>query len=103
MADAWWRTLPGGGRGVADVGWRTRGMEHHHQEVCSWMCARMCGGDVLDKVTGGGATRLRRVWEAFSKDLVPGKRRRRHLGGSSEPRAGTITGWDTPADAADKH
>ena len=67
------------------------------------MLGRMLVGNVMDKVTGGGATRLRRVWEAFSKDLVPGKRRRPHIGGSSEPRAGTITGWDTPADTADKH
>ena len=63
----------------------------------------MLGGDVLDKVTGGGATRLRRVWEAFSVDLVPGKRRKPGLGGIGEPRAGTIIGWDTPADAANKH
>ena len=57
----------------------------------------------MDKVTGGGATRLRRVWEASSVDLIPGKRHDLGLSGSSEPRAGTITGWDTPADAADKH
>ena len=63
----------------------------------------MLEGDVLDKVSGGDATRLRRVWEAFSADFAPGKRHDPGLGGSSEPRAGTITGWDTPADAADKH
>ena len=43
----------------------------------------------MDKVTGGDATRLRRFWEAFSKDLVPGKRHELGLGGVGEPRAGT--------------
>ena len=50
-----------------------------------------------------GPTRLRRLGEAFSKDLVPGNRHEPGLGGIGEPRAGTIPGWDTPADAADKH
>ena len=50
---------------------------------------RMLGGDVMDKVTGGDATRLRRFWEAFSKDLVPGKCHGPGLGGVGEPRAGT--------------
>ena len=53
------------------------------------MCGRMRVGGVVDKVTGGGATRLRRVWEAFSIDLVPGKRHGPGLGGVGEPRAGT--------------
>ena len=57
----------------------------------------------MDKATGGGATRLRRLWEAFSKDLVPGNRHEPGLGGVGEPRAGTTTGWDTPTDAADNH
>ena len=61
------------------------------------MCGRMCGGDVLDKVAGGGATRLRRVWEAFSVDLVPGKRRRPGLGGVGEPWAGTISRMGHPS------
>ena len=43
----------------------------------------------MDKATGGGATRLRRLWEAFSKDLVPGNRHEPGLGGVGEPRAGT--------------
>ena len=64
---------------------------------------RLLGGDELDKATAGGATRLRRLWEAFSKDLVPGNRHEPGLGGIGEPRAGTTTGWDTPTDAADKH
>ena len=55
----------------------------------------------MDKATGGD--RLRRFWEAFSKDLVPGNRHEPGLGGIGEPRAGTIPGWDTPADAADNH
>ena len=63
----------------------------------------MLGGDVLDKATVGGAHRLKRVWEAFGVDLVRGKRHEPGLSGSSKPRAGTITGWDTPTDAADKH
>ena len=50
-----------------------------------------------------GPTRLRRLGEAFSKDLVPGNRHEPGLGGIGEPRAGTIPGWDTPADAADNH
>ena len=67
-------------------------------------CVAGCvGWDVVNEVAGGGATRLRRVWEAFSVDLVPGKRRKPGLGGISEPWAGAIPGWDTPADAADKH
>ena len=36
-----------------------------------------------------GPTRLRRLWEAFSKDLVPGNRHEPGLGGIGEPRAGT--------------
>ena len=67
------------------------------------MLGRLLGVDVVDKATGGGATRLRRLWEAFSKDLVPGNRHEPGLGGIGEPRAGTIPGWDTPADAAVKH
>ena len=67
------------------------------------MYGQMCGGDVLDEVAGGGATRLRRVWEASSADLIPGKRHDPGYSGSSEPRAGTITGWDTAADASDMH
>ena len=67
------------------------------------MLGQVLGGDVMDKVTGGDATRLRRFWEALSKDLAPGKRHEPGLGGVGEPRAGTTTGWDTPADAADKH
>ena len=50
-----------------------------------------------------GPTRLRRLGEAFSKDLVPGNRHEPGLGGVGEPRAGTTTGWDTPTDAADNH
>ena len=53
---------------------------------------QVLGGDVMDKATGGGATRLRRFWEAFSKDLVPGKRHEPGLGGIGEPRAGTVRG-----------
>ena len=69
----------------------------------SRLLGRLLGGDELDKATGGGATRLRRLWEAFSKDLVPGNRHEPGLGGVGEPRAGTTTGWDTPTDAADNH
>ena len=69
----------------------------------SRLLGRLLGGDELDKATGGGATRLRRLWEAFSKDLVPGNRQEPGLGGVGEPRAGTTTGWDTPTDAADQH
>ena len=50
---------------------------------------RLLGGDELDKVTGGGATRLRHLWGAFSKDLIPGNRHEPGLGGIGEPRAGT--------------
>ena len=39
----------------------------------------------MDKATGGGATRLRRLWEALSKDLVPGSRHEPGLGGVGEP------------------
>ena len=53
------------------------------------MLGRMLGGGVMDKATGGGATRLRRFWEAFSRDLVAGKRHEPGLGGVGEPRAGT--------------
>ena len=69
----------------------------------SRLLGRVLGGDELDKATGGGATRLRRLGEAFSKDLVPGNRHEPGLGGIGEPRAGTIPGWDIPADAADNH
>ena len=53
------------------------------------MLGQVLGGDVMDKATGGDTTRLRRFWEAFSKDLVPGKRHKPGLGGIGEPRAGT--------------
>ena len=53
------------------------------------MLGQVLGGDEMDKATGGGATRLRRLWEAFSKDLVPGNRHEPGLGGVGEPRAGT--------------
>ena len=72
-------------------------------EAGSRLLGLWLGGDELGKATGGGATRLRRLWEAFSKDLVPGNRHEPGLGGVGEPRAGTTTGWDTPADAADNH
>ena len=48
----------------------------------------------MDKVAGGGATRLRRVWETLCVDLVPGKRHEPGLGAVGEPRAGTIIGLD---------
>ena len=53
------------------------------------MLGQVLGGDEMDKVTGGDATRPRRLWEAFSKDLVPGNRHEPGLGGVGEPRAGT--------------
>ena len=72
-------------------------------KAASQVLGQVLGGDVMDQATGGGATRLRRFWEASSKDLVPSKRHEPGLGGVGEPRADTITGWDSPADAADKY
>ena len=69
----------------------------------SRLLGRLLVGDELDKATGERTHQTKTLWEAFSKDLVPGNRHEPGLGGIGEPRAGTIPGWDTPADAADNH